>query len=77
MVDRAAAGITVPPGSPEAFTKAIRRLVENPDERRAMGAAGRTFVEGWASPAAVAGAYEDLFVEMVERRRSGRRRRRR
>jgi hypothetical protein len=35
-----------------------------------MGAAGRRFVEGWASPAAVAGAYEELFADLVARRRS-------
>jgi hypothetical protein len=29
-----------------------------------MGRAGRRFVEGAASPAAVARAYEDLFVEL-------------
>ena len=30
-----------------------------------MGASGRQFVEGWASPAAVAAAYEELFAELV------------
>jgi hypothetical protein len=29
-----------------------------------MGAAGRAFVEGWVSPAAVAAAYESLFEEI-------------
>ena len=37
-----------------------------------MGAAGRRFVERWASPAAVAAAYEALFVELRAARRSGR-----
>jgi len=32
-----------------------------------MGASGRRFVEGWASPAAVAEQYEALF-EKVRRR---------
>ena len=30
-----------------------------------MGAAGRTFVEQWASPAAVAARYEALFEELI------------
>ena len=33
----------------------------DPDEAAAMGAAGRRFVESWASPAAVAAPYEALF----------------
>ena len=34
-----------------------------------MGRAGRAFVEGWASPAAVAERYEALFEELTARRR--------
>ncbi len=60
-VERAGAGTAVPPDDPEAFTKAVRRLLHAPDEAAAMGRAGRRFVEGWASPAAVAEAYEALF----------------
>ncbi len=58
-VERAGAGLAVGPDDAEAFTKAIRRLLDAPGrgarpwERRA-GA----FVERWASPAAVAAAYE-------------------
>lgn len=64
-VDAAGAGIAVAPEDPEAFTKAIARLVAAPDDARRMGASGRRFVERWASPAAVAEAYEDLFEELV------------
>jgi colanic acid biosynthesis glycosyl transferase WcaI len=60
-LDRAGAGLAVPPEDPEAFTKALRRLLDDPAERAAMGASGRRFVEGWASPAAVAEAYDRLF----------------
>lgn len=67
-VERAGAGLAVPPEDPEAFTKAIRRLLDDPEEQRAMGAAGRRFVEGWASPAAVAEAYEQLFEGVRDRR---------
>jgi colanic acid biosynthesis glycosyl transferase WcaI len=67
-IDQAGAGLSVPPEDAEAFTKAIRRLLDDPDEARAMGERGRAFVEGWASPAAVAEAYERLFLEVIGRR---------
>ena len=61
LIDRSGAGISVAPEDGEALTKAIRRLLDSPDEAGAMGASGRSFIEGWASPAAVAEAYEQLF----------------
>jgi colanic acid biosynthesis glycosyl transferase WcaI len=67
-VEAAGAGIAVPPDDPEAFTKAIRQLVVQPEAREAMGQRGRAFVERWLSPAAVAEAYEALFVELIEAR---------
>jgi colanic acid biosynthesis glycosyl transferase WcaI len=60
-LEHGGAGIAVPPEDPEAFTKALRRLLENETERLEMGSSGRRFVESWASPAAVAEAYEQLF----------------
>lgn len=68
-VEEAGAGLAVPPDDAESFTKAVARLAQNPAEAAAMGAAGRTFVERWASPSAVAEAYEDLFVELGAPRR--------
>ena len=64
VVARAGAGIAVAPEDPEAFTKALRRLLDAPEEMQRMGEAGRRFVESWASPAAVAEAYESLFEEL-------------
>ena len=64
-VTAAGAGLAVPPDDPEAFTKAITELVQRPDDARAMGAAGRRFVERWASPAGVAAAYDALFRELT------------
>jgi colanic acid biosynthesis glycosyl transferase WcaI len=61
IVQRAGAGLAVPPEDPEAFTKAVRSLVDAPDELKRMGGSGRSFVERWASPAAIAEAYENLF----------------
>ena len=46
------------------------RLVSDPDESARMGAAGRAFVEQWASPAAVAAQYEDLFQELIDENRA-------
>jgi colanic acid biosynthesis glycosyl transferase WcaI len=63
-VERAGAGIAVPPDDPEAFTKAVRRLLDAPAEARAMGESGRRFVERWASPEAVARQYASLFDEL-------------
>jgi colanic acid biosynthesis glycosyl transferase WcaI len=68
VVERAGAGLTIPPDDPEAFTKAVARLASDPEEATRMGAAGRAFVEQWASPAAVAAQYEDLFEELIARR---------
>jgi glycosyltransferase involved in cell wall biosynthesis len=68
IAERSGAGIAVAPDDPEAFTAAVRRLVDDPTEAQRMGAAGRRWVEGWASPAAVAESYETLFAELVARR---------
>ncbi|MDQ4026774.1 MAG: glycosyltransferase family 4 protein [Actinomycetota bacterium] len=64
IVERAGAGVAVPPEDSEAFTKVLRKLLDAPNELTRMGAAGRRFVETWASPAAVASAYETLFEEL-------------
>lgn len=67
VLEQSGAGIAVPPEDAEQFAKAIRRLLDAPDEARRMGEAGRKFVEGWASPAAVARSYEELFTELAAR----------
>lgn len=66
-IEAAGAGVAVGPDDPEAFTKALVRALDDPDRLEAWGRAGRTFVERWASPAAVARAYEDLFEELQGR----------
>ncbi|MFM7068807.1 MAG: glycosyltransferase family 4 protein [Actinomycetes bacterium] len=67
-IERAGAGTSVAPEDPDAFCAALGRLIDHPDERSAMGAAGRRFVEGWVSPAAVGESYEALFERVrVER----------
>jgi colanic acid biosynthesis glycosyl transferase WcaI len=68
VVEEAGAGVAVPPDDADAFTKALVTLLDDPDGARAMGRAGRAFVEAWASPAAVAERYESLFEELRSRR---------
>ena len=67
VVEKAGAGVAVPPDDPEAFTAALAALLDDPARVRDMGAAGRAFVERWVSPAAVAERYEALFEELIAR----------
>ncbi len=67
-VEAAGAGLSVRPGDAEALTKALRQLIERPDEARAMGQSGRTFVEQWPSPADIAARYDELFVSLTRQR---------
>ncbi len=67
IIESAEAGLAVPPEDAEAFTKAIRTLLDDPARAASMGAGGRGFVESWASPAAVAGRYEELFKTLNPR----------
>ncbi len=62
------AGVSVPPEDLDAFCEALEPLLDDAAERRDMGASGRRWVENWASPAAVAEAYERLFEELIDRR---------
>jgi colanic acid biosynthesis glycosyl transferase WcaI len=65
VVDEANAGLAVAPDDNEAFTKAVRRLLDDPDEAVAMGRSGRRWVERWLSPAAVAQQYDELLTRLV------------
>lgn len=69
-LERAAAGIAVPPDDPQAFVGAISEFIDDSDRAARMGASGRLFVERWASPAAVAESYENLFAELIGRKKS-------
>ncbi len=69
-LERAAAGIAVPPDDPRAFAGAIGELIDDSDRAARMGASGRLFVERWASPAVVAESYENLFAELIGRKKS-------
>jgi colanic acid biosynthesis glycosyl transferase WcaI len=64
VVDQAGCGRSVPPDDADAFTVAVEELTADRSGLAAMGARGRTWVERWISPAAVALAYEQLFEEV-------------
>jgi colanic acid biosynthesis glycosyl transferase WcaI len=64
VVADAQCGVAVPPDDPAAFLRALTALLDDQAGRVAMGQRGRAWVERWVSPAAVARAYEDLFVEV-------------
>jgi colanic acid biosynthesis glycosyl transferase WcaI len=57
-------GVAVAPGDVSAFVEAIRALLRDSAGMARMGRAARAWVEGHASPAAVAAVYEELFVEL-------------
>lgn len=63
-LERADAGVSVPPEDPEAFLAALCGLLDDPDRAGEMGRNGRRFVESWVSPDAVASAYAKLFAEL-------------
>ena len=75
VLDEAGAGLAVPPDDLDAFVSAVERLVDNPELRATMGAAGRRWAERWRSPTSVAAAYADLVDELAgtptRRRRQG------
>jgi colanic acid biosynthesis glycosyl transferase WcaI len=62
ILDASGGGVAVPPDDVESFVDALRRLVDDPAERAAMGARGRQWVERSASPAAVGDAYDQLVT---------------
>lgn len=63
-LERAGAGVSVPPEDPDAFSEALDALLADPARLERLGASGRAFVEGWVSPAAVGAAYEELFASL-------------
>ena len=45
VLEEAGAGIAVQPGDPEALANAVRKLAEEPEQRRQMGLAGHDYVK--------------------------------
>lgn len=70
MLAASGGGIAVPPDDVAAFDAGLRQLLAEPAAAAAMGAAGRTWVLGAASPRAVAVAYEQLIRSLGSPHRS-------
>ncbi|MEN9644970.1 MAG: hypothetical protein RL238_1639 [Actinomycetota bacterium] len=60
MLEASGGGVAVPPDDPDAFCVALGNLLADRAAAAAMGVAGRAWVLGAASPAAVGRAYEQL-----------------
>ena len=71
MLAASGGGVAVAPDDPDAFAAALADLLADLPVAAALGAAGREWVMGAASPAAVAIAYQDLIRSLgTPRRRS-------
>ncbi len=70
ILTEAGAGVVVPPGDVEALAAAIRRLANDPEERRAMGARGRAAAVARFDRKAIADAFID-HLESQEPRGGG------
>jgi glycosyltransferase involved in cell wall biosynthesis len=68
VVERARAGIFVAPGDAGALAAAVRRLMESPDEARAMGTRGRAAVCAGFDRRTQAADFERLLRELAPRR---------
>jgi colanic acid biosynthesis glycosyl transferase WcaI len=69
MLSASGGGVAVPPDDAAAFHDGLAGLLADPTGAAAMGAAGRDWVEGAASPAAVARSYEHLIRSLASPRR--------
>ena len=65
VVERARAGIFIPPGDGHALAEAVRRLLETPDEAQTMGARGRAAVCAGFDRRQHAADFERLLSELV------------
>jgi glycosyltransferase involved in cell wall biosynthesis len=68
MLEASGGGVAVPPDDLDEFCRALGEMLADLDRARAMGQAGRRWVEGAASPAAVAERYERLILGLGRRR---------
>ncbi len=60
-------GLLTPPSNPDALAAAICRLLENPEEARAMGLAGRKRVEEKFSWTSIARQTKALYEEITSK----------
>lgn len=60
-----AVGIVTPPGDAHALTNSVRRLVDNPEQRRLLGQAARAYAQAKLDCDVILGAFEDALHECV------------
>jgi glycosyltransferase involved in cell wall biosynthesis len=65
LVEDGVSGLLVAPDSPDQLADALARVLEDGELARRLGEAGRRVVEERHSPAAVAGAYADIYAELA------------
>jgi glycosyltransferase involved in cell wall biosynthesis len=68
ILDRAGAGVFVPPERPEALVESLAALAASPGRLEALGRSGRSYVEGHYSRPALAARYAEVLAGVVERR---------
>lgn len=64
ILSESGAGVSVPPDNPEAFTEALRAMVNSGSAAREAGISGRQWVQAHVSPAKVAHAYLDVIASL-------------
>jgi glycosyltransferase involved in cell wall biosynthesis len=64
VVERANAGLAVPPGDPHALAQAVKQLAENPEKSREMGLSGRKYLETHFNRQDLAEMLARLLTEM-------------
>jgi colanic acid biosynthesis glycosyl transferase WcaI len=69
LLEESGAGICIQPESPVQLARAVRRLYADPDERRAMGLAGREFVTENFDRKVLAARYVELLATVLAERR--------
>ena len=67
LIQRAGAGICVPPENPEELASAILQLRNEPTLRRRLGDKGRRFAARYHSPKAAAEQIEKIMIEAIAR----------
>jgi glycosyltransferase involved in cell wall biosynthesis len=72
-VEDGVTGLLVPPRDPAALASALEQLLRGPEDRRAMGAAGRARVEGRFGAGPGLAAIDRLYLTLDRRRTRGRR----
>jgi glycosyltransferase involved in cell wall biosynthesis len=65
LVVHGATGLLVPRGDPEALSRSIRTLLDDPERRQRMGAEGRALARERYSPGAMAHRFEVLYDEVT------------